>query len=108
VLYGDGKERLSLAITSSENPTYHLLYSFVSGSKDIMKQFNICKLFSIPPGLIAVIVMVLALSTPGQGWGGGSNTCLNTPAGNAVVSWFVKEIMQINLLIIFNESERRP
>jgi hypothetical protein len=29
-------------------------------------------------------------------------------ASNAVVSWFVKEILQIKLLIIFNPSERRP
>jgi hypothetical protein len=63
-----------------------------------VNKFKILKLFSIPPGLIAVLVMVLALSTPGQGWGGGSNTCLNTPASNAVVSWFVKEILQVKLL----------
>jgi hypothetical protein len=104
-----GKEGLSLAITCSEYPTYHLLHryvSFVVGSKDIMKQFKIVKLLSIPPGSIAVLFMVLALSTPGQGWGGGSNTCLNAPAGNAVVSWFVKEILQVKLPIIFNQSFR--
>ncbi len=67
-----------------------------------MKQFKIFKLFSIPPGLIAVLVMVLALSTPGHGWGGGSNTCLNTPAGNAVVSWIVKKVLLVKLLIIVN------
>jgi hypothetical protein len=46
---------------------------------------------SKPPGLIAVFLVVFALSTPGQGWGGGLlGACKNTPACTDVVSTRLK------------------
>ena len=52
-----------------------------------MKNVELFFSSSKPPGLIAVLLVVLALSTPGQGWGGGLlGACKNTPACTDVVS----------------------